>query len=657
MRSPVVLMARPERRWQTRWNGLVLRSCLALSLAALGLGIASAQEGTPEIAVELGADEIYTGETVDYYVEIRHVENPSPPDLSALQELFEVVPNGDESRNQSSVFIINGRKSEQHRLSHVYRFRLTPRESGTLTIPPPTATAGGKSLKGRSLSLRVIPPEEQEVVVAELTVGRERVYPTQPFTVTLRVLVRPLPDAQDRDPLLPLRRQPPHLEASWIDPAAGLSAPDKNRWLQSLLADNGAGFSVNEVTVRSGSVFDGPRAALFSLARGREEREGLDGRPVNYFVYELSRTFTPERTGEYRFGPSLVKGTFVEGSEERSYTGRKLVAVTPVATVSVREVPTPRPASYCGAIGNYKIAASAHPVRLRVGDPLTLTVELRRAPDAGSLDLVSAPDLASNPRFAEDFEVIDQRPTGRVEGEAKRFAYALRPRRAEVALPAVAVSVFNPETEKFTEITADPIALEVSGGESVGVGDLVGGVGGSSPQELRSSAQGVYQNVTDPRELSDQRVPVRWLIGAVLAGWLAFGTLAALVTVRRRQASDSGYQRRKQARRIAKGRLAEGRAALAQNDHRRAHRAVRDALVGLIADMRNLVAQGLTAADVDSALAEAQVPQEARSKVRRLLETIEAAEYGEGGSETAAAMLQSADNLIADLARALERRG
>ena len=63
-----------------------------------------------------------------------------------------------------------------------------------------------------------------------------------------------------------------------------------------------------------------------------------------------------------------------------NYTGRRLVAVAPAVSVEVREIPLPRPATFCGGIGNYRLAASAKPTSLRVGDPLTLTLEIERGP-------------------------------------------------------------------------------------------------------------------------------------------------------------------------------------------------------------------------------------------------------------------------------------
>ncbi len=84
-------------------------------------------------------------------------------------------------------------------------------------------------------------------------------------------------------------------------------------------------------------------------------------------------------------------------------------------------------------------------------------------------------------------------------------------------------------------------------------------------------------------------------------------------------------------------------------------RAIRSALVGLIADMRNIVAEGLTASEADATLAQTAVPAAERAEVLRLLEAIESAEYGSGIASEAPAMIETAEGLIPSLARHLER--
>ncbi|RPI80719.1 MAG: hypothetical protein EHM42_11735, partial [Planctomycetaceae bacterium] len=215
----------------------------------------------PEIASQLSETEIFEGESVEFLVEIRNIKNPAAPDLSEFETDFDVVSNGDESRNQSSTFIVNGRVSQQNSFSHLFRYRLTPKHNGELTVPPPMATIDGKTYKGRPLTLTVQAPEEQDLVIPEISVDRTRVYPTQPFEVKLRVFVRPLPDAPQRDPLSVLRRQPPKIEVNWVDLPTGLVGEEKVAWLQQHLADDGAGFALNDVTLRGGLFLEGPRTA------------------------------------------------------------------------------------------------------------------------------------------------------------------------------------------------------------------------------------------------------------------------------------------------------------------------------------------------------------------------------------------------------------
>lgn len=614
---------------------------------------ASAEE--PEIHVAAGAEELFLGESVEFQVEIRNSKNPKPPDMSAVKRDFEVTVAGDQSRNQSSTFIINGRVTQQNVFSHIYQFQLTPKKAGKLAIPPVTATVDGETLTSSPVAIHVIEPEEQDLVIAEIETSHAKVYPTQPFTVTLRILVQPLPKDSSRDPLSPLRRQPPHVQVNWAEVPAGLSTEKVNQWLQPLLSEDGTGFTLNSFNSSSVSLFDGPRAAVFKLPNRRQTREGLDGDPIRYFQYELARTFTPEKTGTFTFGPAVIKGTFVAGFERNEYQPRRLVTVAPATTVEVREVPSPRPESYCGAIGEFKVNASASPVTLRVGDPLTLSIEFERGRQSGSLDLISAPDLASIPQLTADFDLIDKNPTGRVDGSVKKFSYAMRPRHPNVSIPALAVTTFNPETEKFQTLDTAAIPLTVSEGVALTAGDLVGNRSTAAPTSIKSQAEGIFQNITDPGEVRDEQISLLTWSQASAGIWLLAGVVIAVVTGLRRRSSDPIWLRRQQARRLANRRIVEARQMMASGHAAEAMRHVRLAIVGLVADTRNRIAEGLTPANVDAALAEASISADDRSAVAHLLESIEGAEYGAANSDNAAQTIDQASSLVARIAPRLER--
>ncbi len=623
-------------------------------IVLLTLGTFASAAEKPAIEVAVSAEEIFIGESIDYQVEIKNVENPPAPDVSALKEQFDVVSNGDQSRNQSSTFIINGQVTQQSELSHVYLFRITPKIAGNLTIASVKATIGGTELSSSAIDIRVRDVEEQDLVVMDIKSDLSIVYPTQPFTVTLKVLVQPLPESET-DPLKPLRRQPPRLQVNWVDVPSGLTAIEVSKWLQPLVSDDGSGFTINEISASTGSFFGRSREAVFDLSNGRETKNGLDGKPIEYFVYELSRRFTPEKTGRYSFGPVIVKGTFVASGRGGEFTGQRLVAIAPAIMVEVRDVPSSRPATFTGGIGNYKVAASASPLKLRVGDPLTLMLEFARGEQSGSLELISAPDLAAIPEFAEGFEIIDKAPTGRVEGSVKKFAYALRPKRPGVSIPSLTLTTFDPIEETFTNIATPAVSLDVTEASILSSGELVGSMPSISGNGIQKSSAGIFQNITDPAQLRDERVDFNGWFTTVAGVWCIAGCAVAGVNVYRRKSTDTVGKRRSQARRSALLKLSEASQLVTDGQSKEVLRKIRSAFIGLVADLKNCVAEGMTTADVEKALTDASVSESDRTATIRLLESIEGAEYGAGDSIDVAASVTSATSLIEQISPLLER--
>ncbi len=628
-------------------------SALILFLFFYGFEVARGAD-TPRIDVAVGANEIFVGESVDFQVEVKNVENPQKPDVSSLQEIFDVVFAGDQSRNQSSTFIINGSISQKSEFSHVYLYRLTPKNAGKLTIPPIKTTIDGKDYLSKSIDLLVREEEKQDLVLVQILSDHEKVYPTQSFTVTVRIHVKPLPE-RGVDPLKPLRRQPPNLHLNWLETPAGLTSIEASNWLQPLVSNDGVGFTINEISASSGSLFGRSRAAVFDLVKGREKKSGLDGESIEYFVYELSRTFSAERSGLYAFGPAVVKGTFVTGSEGSEYSARRLVATAKAIQVEVRDVPIPRPKTFTGGIGDYRVESSATPTKLRVGDPLTLTLAFARGEDAGGLELISAPDLSAIPEIADDFEIIDKAPTGRVEENTKKFSFAMRPKKPGISIPSLKLSTFDPKSETFSEVVTKPIALEVAEASKLTAGELVGSVPSTSINGIQKSSAGIFQNVTELAELKDERVNLRWWMATVVGVWCVAGCVIAGVILGRRKSIDSVGKRRSKARREALTRLAEANVLLTEQQPKEALRRIRAAFVGLVADTRNQVTEGLTSSDVDRALVQASVSEIDRSSVQNLLESIENAEYGAGAKIDVAESLRTARSLVEKIGPLLER--
>jgi len=605
------------------WTILVVFASTAVAMA----------DEQPQIIAQLERDRIYEGESVSYQVVLNHVTNPSPPDLSAFKKDFEVAPLGHRDMNSSSVTIVNGQMTKVVRRGRAYNYRLTPRRAGVIRVPAPVAMVDGRELRGRELTLRVVAPDDQDLVRMDIAVEPKSVYPTQPFTVTLSVAVKALPEPDaDRSPVVPGRSGPPALFIPWVNddelPDGLKPKVDWRSWLGPMQNPRGMGFSVNHLGRNSVFSLFEEQALAFCPKPLRVRRPDGDGRMTDYWEYQFSRTFVPEKIGKYTFGPATLKGmiaTRVAGAY--SMAGEQVYAVARPVTVDVKDVPAEgRPDSFLGAIGAFTWSAGLAPTKAKVGDPMTLTLVLK---GTGSLDGAFAPDLARMSDVAEKFKMYE--PTQEVKGNRCEFTYTLRPLEAGIeAFPAVPASYFDVETGKYVTLETEPIPLEISKADKLTRSQILAAPSGGSAisKEIETRREGLFANIADPAAVRDQSVcPGIWLIG--LGSMACVYALIAVGTLRfRRVTEDKALVRRRGATAKARNRLREGLTALETNHIREGADQIQAALVGLVADVANIPEAGATTKDVCTQLKTFGLEPELIAQVSQSLETCDGARYG-----------------------------
>ena len=621
---------------------LIVMSVLSKQLMAQG----------PRIEAAVSTESIFIGETIDLQVEVQNLEDPKAPDLSLLKESFDIESLGDESRNQSSTFIINGRVSQKNVFAHVYAYRLTPKSAGKLTIPSLTISIDGRELKSNAIPIEVQDIEVQDVVIIETIPSQRTLFPTQSFSVTLKILVKPLPDSQ-RDPLQAVRRPPPHLTVGWIDPPEGLQAEDKSDLLRTKLAKSGVGFTLNDYSTQSVSLFDSRKKAVFDLSNGRESRNDLNGNAVEYFVYELTRSFTAGRPSIFLFDNASLKGTFVTAQSDGDYQGRRIVAIATPVRVEVKDVPSDRPKNYTGGIGKYQVSASANPMTLRVGDPLTLTLEFEKGKQGGSLDLLSPPNLGAMKDLVQDFEIVDSNPTGRLEGNSKKFSFALRPKRAGVSIPEIRLSTFDPDRVEFPELATSPITLTVSEATALGSSEIVGTVLKSNSNVMKQNSEGIFGNITDPLSVHNDLPNWTAPVSLVATVWSLSAAGIAAIYMRRRKDRSPDKQLKSRAKQNALAGLQ--RAGRQTDNPKEALRLVRLAILGLVADCQGRSRDGMTKVDVQDALDRSSTNSQDRNELMRLLEDLDSMEYGSVAGSSPSEYVDRAEGLVKRISSTLRR--
>ena len=167
------------------------------------------------------------------------------------------------------------------------------------------------------------------------------------------------------------------------------------------------------------------------------------------------------------------------------------------------------------------------------------------------------------------------------------------------------------------------------------------------------SSKGIFQNITNPQQLRDDRVSLVRTMLAVAGVWCAMGMGMLSVLALRRTSSDTIRQRRQRATRMAHAKLNEAKQM--GEKPKEMLRTVRSAIVGLVADTQNRIVDGMTVADVRDALVTANVPTDDKASVEKLLSTIESSEYGAGDEMDSSALIREAAQLIDRIAPYLQR--
>lgn len=606
---------------------------IAATLLALA-AVRSFAAGAPSVEARLGAAQIYEGESVAYEVHVTNGKEGVKPDLSDLKADFDIAENGQSTYSSSFTFIVNGQNmSPDSGTTIAYRYQLTPKRIGNLSIPPPFILQDGKKIFGRSFAMQVIAVEKQDMVLMEIQPSKPRVIPRQPFEVSLKIWVKPLPSGS-QDPLMPL--DPPRLHINWMDAPEGLKARDETiEWLRKNLSQSPRGIFISYKE----------QTGVLGLATGREKRLGLDGKEVDYFTYELTRTFIAQRAGTFEFGPATLKGVFASGIRNNQYTGQPVFAVAPAKRIEVVQ-PKAAPANFNGCFGHYDLRATANAKELRVGDPLQLKLEFERSSTAGLLEDVTAPDLTANAKLTADFTVVDKAPPGQTSGNIKSYSYTLRPKKAGVSIPPIPVTVFDMQSEKYDELAFNSIPLNVSDAPQLRADEVVSGVPVGAGRSIGGHEKGVFQNIADPVEIGKPALNPTLYMAAVIGLWIFYALGFTALFIHRKRAGDSALQRRMRAQAEAASQLGAANAALKADDGTGAALAIHRALTGLIGLWNGVPPEGMTPHDASTVLQKAGASSGSRDETVRLLDSIEAAKYGSMPGLQAAALVQAAEKLI-----------
>jgi hypothetical protein len=556
-------------------------------LAVCGALRAAAQSG---IELDFRAAEAYTNESIPFTVSIfnyRRAEKPTIPEIPNCE-----ITGGN---SQTEMTLDSRRGSSRNWVRYSYDF--VAFKPGDYTIPPIEVVVDGKVLKTDPRKLTVLPGEVSDSVQAEITASTQRLFIGQQVTVTLTIYIKPAMVGRQAADRSTMKR---FLDTSW---------------------GNYANF---RDTGRGGSV----------------RRPDSQGNQTEFHAYEFIDQLVLDQAGPLPFADIVVGVDYPKFARDRlggvSIEKYRKLRIHPACELpDVRPLPSEgRPANFTGAVGVFRIDASAKPTRVRVGDPIELALSLT---GSGALDALPPPNLAAQASLVEVFRVPDEALAGRMENGRRIFSQAIRAKRGDVDfIPPIEYAYFDADRGEYAIARSAPIPITVEASNALDVSALPELAVPSNTTPLTPEAiDGLRGNRVDEGELLRTVRPLKMsqVAAVVLAPPAFFAIGCAWSALARARHGGVARQRRQHALANALKRVEAARA----RPLRELPGELAAAMAAYLADRFDAPAGRYVGAAGVDALRERNAPETLRARCLDLLARCENAVYAGGEGDAALA--------------------
>lgn len=535
---------------------------------------------------------------------------------------------GPQQGRSTSIQIINGKRTRSSQFTYTYI--LTPKKTGSFTIPAGTVTVKGKTYSTGPQTITVVAEGassgsgqrargqsgtsvdiQDEDLFLSLTLSKRNVVVGEPVTATLklyqRVNIAGFEDARF-----------PSFNGFWnqeIEAPTNIEFHRESR--DNKIYNTALLRKYILIPQQSGTLTIDP-AELVCLVNVRTVSSG-------------SVSIFDEFFDEYR-------------------TVRKRIS-TPSYKVNVSPLPAGAPSSFKGGVGQFRISASLSKDSLRTHDAASLIVKIS---GNGNVSLLEEPDVV----FPPDFEVYDTKVSEQVDKNSgmsgsKTYEFPFIPRSAgDFAIAPIKYSYYDIKAGKYVTVETPLIPFSVAkGNESESSGAvMMPGVTQRGVKDLNQDIR--FINTKDPK-LSPKGdffagSALFWILAALMAA-ASVGAYFLMSFIAARKADVAGSKNRG-ANRMARKRLRKASEYLSQNIHSAFYEELHKALTGYVSDKLNMSVAELSRERISEMLTAAGVPSEVTDKFMAIMDACEFARYSpDSGNAAMSAHYQEAVEVISSI--------
>lgn len=351
----------------------------------------------------------------------------------------------------------------------------------------------------------------------------------------------------------------------------------------------------------------------------------INGVPYSYGLLH-KKVLIPQRAGDLVIEPYSIDFITREGFWD-SY---KRTGKSTAKTIKVKQLPSPKPENFGGAVGSFNISMTADKEEVKLDDPLTIKVTLT---GNGNIQLCEAPKVdipsafeAFPPKSTENIKTDDNGMSG-----TRTFNYvAIARQPGEITIPAVKFSYFDLATKSYKTVSTNELTIKITGERDSTATAFTGGVIKSDVENLGSDIRFIKQGF----ELKSKKFGFFnsfefWMIILVLA--LAFTAVILLRLQQIKNNANLAAVKNRKAGRTSRKRLKKAAEYMKQNKKDEFYEEVLNALWGYLGDKLEMPASELTRDNVVDKLGEKGVAMDAIEQYVNTLNDCEFERYAPSG--------------------------
>jgi len=513
---------------------------------------------------------------------------------------------GPSTSQSSNVQVINGQVTRSY--AFTYTFFLQGAREGQITIQPASISVEGEKYKSNSLKIEVVKggkpsssgstgSSTQENQDQKTDIGDEQLF--------LRILVNKRNVYQGEQVIATLKLYT-RLSLAGFDDAKFPSY---------------AGFYTREIETPN----------QISL-----QRESVNGTIYNVGIIKQTILF-PQRTGKITIDPFLLEcivrqrvnrsRSMFDDFFGSSYQNVKKTATSNPVTINVKPTPTPRPATFKGALGRMDMEVSIDKTELPANDAITMKVKLS---GNGNISLIEPPEV----KFPPDFEIYDPKIATSIKNTingtvgTKTFEYIAIPRfPGNYRIPPVEFTYFNPVSANFKTVASGEYNIQVTKSTDEDGGTVVTGLSKEDVRFIGSDIRFIKTGNIYLHPTGMFFTGSFWFWFAIIFPLVLF---VMIVIIRRnhiRRNADIARVKNKKANKLAKKRLKIANGYLKRNDNEKFYEETLKACWGYLADKLNIPQAELSRERTMYELEDRDVDHEATERLFKLIDDCEFARY------------------------------